>query len=372
MTEVRKYLRIVRGTNLFIAGFLIAVLGALTAFAEIRVIETESVYPVEDGAGTVYARRIALLDANYKALERAAAFAEGLASVKDRQLSTVEISAYTAGVIETEVLADEAKSSGQGTEAYIKIRSTLDTDILLTAIGRYRQQEELEGQLEASVREHDKLRKERADLLKQLASSRDRAKTEKTRLKLDAVLTREETNREIHKLWTNLAYVLSEQDDQDAELAPEDLDRSAKVLEQAVRIDPKSQRAHCLLAGVYQKKGNHAGAEREARTAIQRNPSNPIPHLKLGILLQARGKNDEALKEFHFVERLRPHNPVMLYYMGITLKDMKRCGLSIQYLQRFLKDKQIGIFPQKAERARIAISECGGARGGYQRRVKSN
>ena len=94
--------------------------------------------------------------------------------------------------------------------------------------------------------------------------------------------------------------------------------------------------------------------------------------MKLGVLLKEHGNYQEALREFHFVERLRPHIPMVLFYTGMTFKQMGRCGMSVQYLNRFLKDRRGNRYPAKKEMAIAAIEECGGDRPGRRRVGKTD
>ncbi len=349
---------------------LVLIVWSAAASAEIKVIEADSAYVMGDNDSKIDARRIAVQEAKRKALEQAGTYLESVSEVKNYQLTKDEVKAYTAGVVETEIIADEMRGSIEHPEVYIKTRCKIDTQLLTAAIDRYRDNEDLKEQVQAAAKENDQLKKERDGLVKQLAAEKDRTKAEATRKKLDSVLAREETNEETDKVWARLAYKCGESDVNGPELTQADADRSTAVLERVVKVNPGNQRALYLLSALYQKKGDYVAAENQARAAILRNPSNPIPHMKLGILLHSRSKNEEALKEFHFVERLRPRNPMMLYYTGMTLKDMRRCGLSIQYLQRFLKNPAAGKQGVKKKNALQGIEDCGGARGGYQRRVR--
>ncbi len=359
-----------RSIWLTVAMTITVVLWGVPALAEVKVFEADYTYRMGDNDSKVDARRVAVQEAKRKALQLAGAYVETLTQVTSLRLTRDEVRAYTAGVARSEIIADETRGSAQRPEISIRTRCTVDPDDLQEALNRYRENEELEDQLEASIRENDQLKKERDRLLKQLAAEKDQAKAEQARQKLGNVLDREESNDETHRFWTALAYDLSDCTETEPELGQDELAGYSAGLEKAIAIDPKNQRAHYLLAALYQKKGDVKAAEREVRTAVQRNPSNPVLHLKLGILLRARGSNDEALKEFHFVERLRPRNTVMLYYTGVTLRDLKRCGLSVLYLQRFLKDRKAIRFPKKREDAARTIDDCGGARGSYQRRIK--
>jgi Flp pilus assembly protein TadD len=346
---------------------------SMPALAEVKVIEADYSYVLGDNDSRIDARRIAVQEAKRKALEHAGTYVESLTEVRSIELRKDEVRAYTAGLIETEIVADEMRGTAEHPEVYIRTRSTIDSDTLQASIQRYHETEELKEQLQASAKENSELKKERDRLVKQLAGSRNEAAAEATRKKIAAVLTKEETNEDMHRIAKALAFPLGDSDEPPRrEITAAEMDNAFAVLERVIRTNPRNQRARCLLSTLLRIKGDHEGAEREARAAIRLNPSGPVPHMQLAVLLRERGDNVNALKEFHFVERLRPHHLMMLYYTGITLRDMKRCGLSIQYLQRFLKDPRAGKFHAKREQALKAINECGGARGGHQRRVRYN
>ena len=339
------------------------------AHAEVKVVEADSTYIMGDNDSKVDARRIAMQEVKRKALEIAGTYVAGMTEVKNYQLTKDEIKTYTAGVMETEVESEQMRGTTEHPEIYIKARCTIDTGVLMKLIDRYQDNEDLKEQIESSARENEALRKERDALVQQLAAEKDKAKVEETRKKLDTALAKEETNDETTKVWTNLAYKFHENDESGHEVGQADLDKSARVLERAVRVNPQNARARFLLAVIYQKRGDYAAAENELRTAIQSNPSNPIPHLRLGILKRERGRYEEALQEFHFVERMRPNNPMMLFYTGMTMKDVGKCGRAVKYLQRFVKHKRVSNFPRKKEQAMKAIEACG-EEGGRQRRTR--
>ena len=357
------------GMLVLLAGLSLA-LWNVPAHAEIKVIEADGSYVMGDNDSKVDARRIAVQEAKGKALELAGAFVESLPQVQNYRLARDEVKAYTAGVLETEVTAEQTRGDAERPEIYVRVRYSIDSDVLLQQIDRYRESEDLKEQLLASARENMALKKERDALVKQLASEKDAARAGNMRKKLDSVLAREEANDDTNRVWTNLAIPLEDADDNGQELKQADLDRSAIVLERVVAIDPRNQRARYLLAAVYQRQGNQSAAEKELRTAIHHNPSNPAPHVKLGLLLRETGKYQEAMREFHFVERLRPHNVLTIYYSGMTFKDMGKCGKAVQYLNRFLKDKRTEKYTRKREQALVAVEKCGGERPGRHKRVR--
>jgi len=338
------------------------------AQAEVKVIETDSTYIIGDNDSKVDARRIATQEAKRKALELAGTFVASLTDVKNYQLSIDEVKMYTAGVLETEIVSEQMRGTTEHPEIYIKARCKIDTNVLMAQIDRYRENEDLKDQLGAFAKENDDLKKERDALVKQLAAEKDKKQAEDTRSKLDAVLSKEESNDDTHKVWVNIGPQLIELDENNPDIGQNDLDRSAAMLQKAIAANPQNQRARFLLASIYQRQGNNAAAESEIRTALQYHPANPSLHLRLGVLLRAQGKYDMALDEFHFVERVRPHNPLMLFNTGMTYKDMGHCGKSAPYLKRFLREPQSRKFPKRREKAVQVLRECG-ERPGHIRRL---
>ncbi len=356
-----------------VAAVLSLVLMTLTAIAhaEIKVIEADSAYVMGDNDSKVDARRIAIQEAKRKALELAGTYVESLTQVREYRITRDEVKAYTGGIIETEIIADETRGSLQHPEMYVKARCKIDSDVVAAQIGRYKENEDLKEQLQVSSQENESLKKERDALVKQLAAQKNSTKAEETRKKLDIVLDREEANDDINKVWVNIGPQLTDAGE-NVQVKEADLDKSAAILQRSIVANPGNQRGRFLLAAIYQKKGNDTAAERELRTAIQRNPSNPVAHMKLGILLMQKGRYREALQEFHFVERVRPHNSMMFFYSGMALKAMGRCGRAIFYLERFLKEPRANRLPKQKEQALQAVKDCGGVRGGYQQRARYN
>jgi tetratricopeptide (TPR) repeat protein len=353
MYEMKKIISI-------LFSLVVACLFPIATYAEVKVVEAESTYIMGDNDSKVEARRIAMQEAQRKALELAGTYVESLTQVKNYKLTKDEIRSYTAGVLETEVESEQMLGTTEHPEIYIKTRCKIDTDILIAQIDKFQENEDLKEQVNVTAKENDDLKKERDELVKQLASEKNKAQAAETRQKLDSVLSQEEANDQTHKVWINIGSQLVHVDENDKQINQADLDTSFKILQRAVNINPQNQRARLMLAAIYQKRGNVAAAEDELRVAVQRNPTGPIPHIKLGVLLKDEGKYQEALQQFHIVERMRPHNPEMLFYTGMTFKQMNRCHMSVQYLNRFLKDPRAKNYPWKKQKAMQTIRECRG------------
>lgn len=340
--------------------------------AEIKIIEADSTYIMGDNDSKVDARRIATQEAKRKALELAGTYVESMSVVKDYQLTKDEVKSYSAGVLDTEVVSEQMRGTTEHPEIYIRARCKIDSDALTAQIDRYRENEDLKEQLDASTKENDDLKKERDVLVKQLAAEKNKAKAAETRKKLDTVLAKEEANDDTKTVWINIGSQLVAVDESGQEIKQADLDKSAVILQRAVQTNPQNERAQYMLTSIYQKKGNYTEAEKRLRVAIQHHPSNPEIHLRLGVVLIDQGRHQEALQKFHFVQRLRPKDPMMLFYTGMTLKTMNQCGKSVHYLKRFVNEVRSKKFPKKRKQAIQTINECSNERPGHGRRLRQN
>jgi len=336
------------------------------AHAEIKTIEADSAYVMGDNDSKVDARRIATQDAKRKALELAGTYVASLTQVKEYKLTKDEVTAYTAGIVETEIIADETRGSLKHPELYIKTRCKIDTDVLMRQIESYRESEELRSQLETSSKESEALRKERDELRKQLAAEKDKPKAEETRKKLDTVLASEESIDDTNRVWAAVSKNIDFFDPEAKQetITQAELDQYSVSMQRAVKVNPRNQRARVLLASLLQRKGDNTATENELRTAIAQDPANPLFHMKLGLLFKDQGRNDEALKEFHFIEQKRPYDPHMLFMTGITHKAKGNCKLTVAYLKRFIRFTQRNDKPRIAkmrEKAFAVMRSCGEA-----------
>lgn len=311
----------------------------LSVKAEIKIIETESSYIMGDNDSKIDARRIATQEAKRKALEMAGAFMESLTEVKNMALAKDEIKAYTAGVVETDIISEDMKGTSAHPEIFIRARCKIDTAVLIGHINSFRKNEDLKEQLNSALKENESLKKERNSLTSKLSTEKDKSKAEDIRKKLGNVLAKEEANDEIKKLWGSLVHKLLSSTDTKRdvhEMSDKDADEAANTLNKVLKVNPENQRAHMLLAAIYQRKGNNAGAEKEIRAAIALNPSNPFFRFTLGLLLKNEGRYTEALKEFKSVEQLRPNKPDVLFHIGMTYKAEGNCQEAVPNLEKFL------------------------------------
>ncbi|MBZ0157794.1 MAG: tetratricopeptide repeat protein [Alphaproteobacteria bacterium] len=328
-------------TVLGTAGILVvlAALFPLSALAEVKTFEAEGSYTLGENDSRAEARRIAVLEAKRKALEAATAYVENLSEVKNMPLSRDEVKAYTAGLVEAEVVSEETRGTSQRPEVHARARARIDTGLLAEQIRRLRESEEAREQLQAALKEGEELKRDRERLLSDLSREKDKVRIDDIRKKLDSVLSREEANEEMKKVWKTLAKAgLAGFEKELSRVSPKELDEAAEVLERIVRNDPDAARAHRLLAHIYFMTGDKLRAERELRESIRIDPDNPLSHIRLGQMLRNSGRFAEAVRELRIAQRLRPGEPRILFHLGITHKAAHDCLGTVDYLDRFLRE----------------------------------
>jgi tetratricopeptide (TPR) repeat protein len=343
---------------------LFGLLPVCPARAEIKVVEAESTYVLGDNDSKVNGRRIATQEAQRKALDLAGTYVASITQVKEYRLTRDEIIAYTAGIVETQIIADETRGTLDHPELHIRARCTVDTDILFKQIDRYRESEELREQLETAAKEKEMLRKERDSLLKQLSAEQDKAKAGETQRKLDVVLTGEESIDDTTWVWVKLSPQIDFYGGREnrREIKPADLDAAEASLRKVLDQTPGNVRARILLASVHQQQHAYVAAEKELRTSLEQAPKNALVHLQLGVVLREQGKYAEAFKEFRFIEHKRPNHPQMLFQTALTHKASGNCRLAVGYMKRLLMYTKKNDRPEIAKlkpKAKEVIEECG-------------
>lgn len=345
-------------TVAYVAGTLFVLLAGQPALAGTKDIEAEHLYLMGENDSRIEARRICTQEAQRKALALAGTFLASLTEVKEFRLTRDEVTAYTAGIVETQVVAEEMRGTVQHPELFIKVRCQIDTSVLRSQIENYRENDDLKAQLDGVVRENEALRKERDALLAKINAEPDRARADEARKQLDRVLTREEANDETMQYWNRLAHRLM---DRDQMIDAAELTDATTALARLAKQDPGNSRARLLLASIHQRQGDLRAAEAEVRGALAQSPDDPLLHLKLGALLKQGRQYNAALAELQTAEQGLPDHPHVLFHLATTYMHLDQCSRATGYARRFQervqrRDKPVGRIMQQA--ARRVLADC--------------
>ncbi len=311
---------------------------AFPARAESKTIEVEYAYAPGYNESKANARRIATRKARRKALEQAGMFVAGLPEVREYRLTRDEVTAYTSSIVLSDVIPSQDQDTARHSEVAVRVRCTIDTDVVVQQIDRYRENEELGEQVEDMARSQATLRQERESLVKQLAAEKDKANAERMQEKLSAVLDQEESIDAANRVWAAVSPKLDfySGGEVNRQVRLDDLDDTTGKLEQLARSSPENQQVSLLLATLYEQKDDLPHAEALLREAISRHPDSPLLHIRLGVVLRQEKKYDEALQEFRVIEKRRPNQPQMLFQTGLTHKANGNCRFGSSYMKRFL------------------------------------
>ncbi len=86
---------------------------------------------------------------------------------------------------------------------------------------------------------------------------------------------------------------------------PQHLDRSIRVLQQGIVLDPNSSRLHFTLAKTYQEKENDEAALRELKETIRLEPQHDRAHYVLGRLYKKLGQGTLSARELELHSKIK-------------------------------------------------------------------
>jgi tetratricopeptide (TPR) repeat protein len=328
------------------------------ALAETKRIEAEHLYLMGDNDSRNEARRICIQEAKRRALESAGTYVASLTQVKEFRLTRDEVTSYTAGVVETEVVSEEMRGTAQRPEIFIKVRCVIDTAVMLEQLRNFRENDDLKAQLDAVVRENEALKTERDALLAGMRAEKDKGKAEELRKQIGAVLSREEANDETMKYWKRLAHRVADPDQpvDDAEFA-----EATAALGRIAKEDPKNGRARFLLASIHQRSKNFAAAEQEIRGALEHSPDDPFLRLKLGVLMKEGRNFNAALRELLIAQKGLGDHPSVLFHLSRTYFFLDNCDQATDHARQFLQRIKRGDKPVNEKmriRALQTVRKC--------------
>lgn len=113
----------------------------------------------------------------------------------------------------------------------------------------------------------------------------------------------------------------------------ESLARAAAL--KAVALDDQLAEAHLALANInYMVDWDWAGAEREARRALELDPGNSAAYVRLGRVLMFLGRDDEAIREAQIAAQLDPLSSDAHAALGWFFHFTRRLEDALPHLQR--------------------------------------
>jgi adenylate cyclase len=107
--------------------------------------------------------------------------------------------------------------------------------------------------------------------------------------------------------------------------------------ERAIQLDPRQGEAVALLGGLRRNCDfDWAGAERDARRALELSPGSAAVHSEVSYLMSVLSRHEEAIREGRIAEELDPLSEQAAVYSGVRLQFARRLEEAVQQLRKVL------------------------------------
>jgi tetratricopeptide (TPR) repeat protein len=253
--------------------------------AELKTFIKEYTYQASEFDSKASSRTIALEQVKRLLLEELGTYLETSTEVKDFQLTKDQIKAFSAGIVQTEIL----KEKWDGERFWIKAKIKADPDEVTKRINSLRndkdkteEYEDANKKAEAALREVGKLRKE-LELVK-----RDRtqiARYDQAIQNLDATEWYRKGSEALRAGNNNEAIA---------------------AYSKAIQLDPKYVRAYIDRSFVYNRLGNYQQCFNDANKAIELDPGDARAYVNRGVAYSRLGNAQLAINDYNKAIGLNP------------------------------------------------------------------
>ncbi|MEK9141653.1 MAG: hypothetical protein AAB308_11425 [Nitrospirota bacterium] len=186
---------------------LVALMTAVPAFADIRVVNAQGEHRMGDRDTREDAIRLATEAAKRNALEQVATYLESVTVVSDMDVTQDEIRTYTAGLVI--VLNQQISTTLDGDVVVIKadLLAQMDTEEVARAITALRENEDARVQLAELKQENEQLQEELKSANQALGNASTPDQIQQAAQKRKEIINRVQSNAMVSQAWTNWVLV---------------------------------------------------------------------------------------------------------------------------------------------------------------------
>lgn len=170
--------------------FITTILLPTMSLAEIKTIYEECEYVMGDNDTKNDAKRLCLIEAKRKVLERVGTYVESNTNVLNFNLTRDEIRAYTAGIIKTDIVSESTSFNGKSTVIQMKIKADVDTSVLANRILEIHRDRDMSQKYSKMQDDYKQLERQIKELQGKLKRDTDWATVEKARLDREEAFNR--------------------------------------------------------------------------------------------------------------------------------------------------------------------------------------
>lgn len=304
-----------------------------TALGETVTFQREYKYQASEADSKLSCRAIALEQVKRLLLEELGTYLESETEVKNFSLTRDQITTLTAGIVQTEIIAER----WDGKEYWLKAKISADPQEVTKSIDSLRKNRQKTKELE-EVRENARLALQAVERLKgELALARAEGKAEaKVKRKYDEAIKELSASD-----WLERGHAF------DRTNIYEDRIKALGAYSNSIKLSPRSVAAYLARGAIYGKQGEYDKAIADFRRCVQINPNIAEAYYNLGTIYIWKGQYDRAIVELTRCLEINPgitsayHNRGVAYKRKgeyqLALKDMKRARnpkLHVVYTRR--------------------------------------
>ena len=348
--------------RLILFSFLFVLFIPCLTSANTKTFIKEYTYQASEDDSRNSSRTLAIQAVKRLLLEELGTYLESETEVKNFQLTKDRITALTAGIVQTEIVAD--KWDGDSLKYWLKAKITADPDEVVKSIDAFRKDRAKISELEELRQKSDNLLRENERLKKELLKPKSKERQNET-------AAYNKTIKDIEAIdWFQRGYAFA---------IAGNLKEAINAYNRAIILNPKDEEAHINRGFAYDKLDDKVLALKDYNRAIELNPKMAAGYYNRGTInLQLRNYT-QAIIDFNRAIELNPeriadvycnwgnvYNDLGDYYRAIkdydkaiqlnpnnSLNHYSR-GVAYQKLGKYQKaiedyDKAIEIDPKKAD-----------------------
>lgn len=297
------------------------------------------------------AKRLALVEAKRRVLERAEVSLGRAPGVQSLRLSREELRAFLVGILENQEPKHRTVLEGEAI-VQVEVSRALDPNETKRLLEALRKSQRARAELVRAGATLERLHRELETKTRELATSSFKPEADTLLQQRQQVLNQLEVEQQLARTWVALVeaegrahvkppptgkagkqgtaspappptgdaagaeahrkkgVLLNEQGQYDAAI---------REFRAALRLQPSLARGHLGLGYALQGKGNLDKAVTEYRAAIQLQPDDADAYMNLGTALQAKGDLQGAIAEYRTALQYQPNDPLIHFNLGTAL-----------------------------------------------------
>lgn len=298
--------------------FLFILLIPNLAFSESKTFIREYTYQAGDEDSKNSSRTVALREVKRLLLEELGTYLESETEVQNFQLTKDQITALTAGIVQTELIDEKWDRSAY----WLKARIRADSSEVIKSINALRKDRQKTKELEGVKKRSDDLLKENERLRKELETAKGGKKQQKTVAYNNTIIELNAAE------WFEKGYAASMSGNHTEAIT---------AYSKAIELNPQFALAYNNRGAVYAKLGNYSQAIKDYDKAIKLSPQDAGNYHNRGNAYVELGNYNQAIKDYDKTIELNPRHADIYASRGVAYSRLGNYNQAIKDYDRAIK-----------------------------------